>query len=457
MKLVSLYVRNLYGYFDYDIDFNSDVTFIYGANGCGKTTILNITEAIITGQLYKLFYYDFRKIELLYASSTKNQENKTIRIIRSRNNLKISFNNKDYEIVKGSVHEGVRKNPQASREVFRYYFDHYDFLKMIKQTFNYVYLPLNRSSVLYEYEDDSNYYMMRRLHSISSDDDDNNDFDNRDIAMMKIESLISFKFSRINSTITKFSDEFRNEILKSLLEVNRQYSFENLVHDILKQRNTVSELQKTKTAYIKILKELGLINKSEEEKYNNFFAEFIHEFSNFQTNESNGLPIDLVTKFQEISKIKNLVTIAEKMELRKSLARRPIEIFLSTMKEFIGDSEDGKEIIINQFGRIEFITKYSNKPISIQYLSSGEKQLVTFFANLIFSVKSSTSGIFVVDEPEISLHLSWQKKFVEKTLEINKNIQLIFATHSPEIIGRNRNKMYKLEKKYGKKVELINE
>ncbi|WP_176520519.1 AAA family ATPase [Bacillus cereus] len=457
MKLVSLYVRNLYGYFDYNIDFNSDVTFIYGENGCGKTTILNITEAIITGQLYKLFYYDFRKIELLYASSAKNEENKTIRIIRSKNNLKISFNNKDYEIVKGSVHEGVRKNPQASREVFRYYFDHYDFLNTIKQTFNYVYLPLNRSSVLYEYEDDSNYYLMRRLHGISSDGDYNNDFDNRDIAMMKIESLINFKFSRINSTITKFSDDFRNEILKSLLEVNRQYSFENLVNDILKQRNTVSELQKTKTAYIKILKELELINKTEEEKYNSFFAEFIHEFSNFQKNESNVFPLDLVTKFQEISKIKNLVTIAEKMELRKSLARKPIEIFLSTMKEFIGDSEDGKEIIINQFGRIEFITKYSNKPISIQYLSSGEKQLVTFFANLIFSVKSSTSGIFVVDEPEISLHLSWQKKFVEKTLEINKNIQLIFATHSPEIIGRNRNKMYKLEKKYGEKVELINE
>ncbi|PER69233.1 ABC transporter ATP-binding protein [Bacillus cereus] len=457
VKLVSLYVRNLYGYFDYNIDFNSDVTFIYGENGCGKTTILNITEAIITGQLYKLFYYDFRKIELLYASSAKNEENKTIRIIRSKNNLKISFNNKDYEIVKGSVHEGVRKNPQASREVFRYYFDHYDFLNTIKQTFNYVYLPLNRSSVLYEYEDDSNYYLMRRLHGISSDGDYNNDFDNRDIAMMKIESLINFKFSRINSTITKFSDDFRNEILKSLLEVNRQYSFENLVNDILKQRNTVSELQKTKTAYIKILKELELINKTEEEKYNSFFAEFIHEFSNFQKNESNVFPLDLVTKFQEISKIKNLVTIAEKMELRKSLARKPIEIFLSTMKEFIGDSEDGKEIIINQFGRIEFITKYSNKPISIQYLSSGEKQLVTFFANLIFSVKSSTSGIFVVDEPEISLHLSWQKKFVEKTLEINKNIQLIFATHSPEIIGRNRNKMYKLEKKYGEKVELINE
>lgn len=73
---------------------------------------------------------------------------------------------------------------------------------------------------------------------------------------------------------------------------------------------------------------------------------------------------------------------------------------------------------------------------------------MTFFANLIFNVKSNSSGIFVVDEPELSLHLSWQKIFVEKTLEINKNIQLVFATHAPEIIGKRRDKMFKLEKEY---------
>ena len=118
------------------------------------------------------------------------------------------------------------------------------------------------------------------------------------------------------------------------------------------------------------------------------------------------------------------------------------------MNDFINTGEDGKEIKISSIGHVYFTTKYSENPISIQYLSSGEKQLITFFANLIFKVKSSTSGIFVVDEPELSLHLFWQKIFVEKTLEINENIQLIFATHAPEIIGKNRDKTVKLEKKY---------
>ena len=52
MKLQRLIVSKLYGAYNYDVRFNSDITFLYGTNGCGKTTILNITEAIITGMLF---------------------------------------------------------------------------------------------------------------------------------------------------------------------------------------------------------------------------------------------------------------------------------------------------------------------------------------------------------------------------------------------------------------------
>lgn len=67
---------------------------------------------------------------------------------------------------------------------------------------------------------------------------------------------------------------------------------------------------------------------------------------------------------------------------------------------------------------------------------------------LYLESKEIVQVFFVVDEPEISLHLSWQKTFVEKALNINKNIQLIFATHSPELIGKYRNKTFRLVKEY---------
>ena len=63
---------------------------------------------------------------------------------------------------------------------------------------------------------------------------------------------------------------------------------------------------------------------------------------------------------------------------------------------------------------------------------------------MVLHLKQNLEGIFIVDEPEMSLHLYWQKIFVDKIQEATPNIQLIFATHAPEIIGVRRNNMFKL-------------
>lgn len=98
--------------------------------------------------------------------------------------------------------------------------------------------------------------------------------------------------------------------------------------------------------------------------------------------------------------------------------------------------------MVNSEGQVYFDT-HSQK-LKLQDLSSGEKQLIITFASLIFGLKGKNKGIFIVDEPEASLHLEWQSKFVPAILKANENIQLIFATHSPELIGKYRSKAVKL-------------
>lgn len=74
--LSNLKVSKLYGKYDYDVNFNEDITLIYGTNGCGKTTILNIITAIITGSIYKLFSYKFDEIILSYYDENGKRKKK---------------------------------------------------------------------------------------------------------------------------------------------------------------------------------------------------------------------------------------------------------------------------------------------------------------------------------------------------------------------------------------------
>ncbi|WP_254446381.1 AAA family ATPase [Pantoea sp. CCBC3-3-1] len=43
--------------------------------------------------------------------------------------------------------------------------------------------------------------------------------------------------------------------------------------------------------------------------------------------------------------------------------------------------------------------------------------------------------IYIADEPELSLHVTWQENLVAAVTSINKNTQIIFATHSPDVVG----------------------
>lgn len=450
MKLIKLSVEKLYGHYSYDdIVFNQDVTFLYGMNGCGKTTILNITEAIITGQIFKLFNYEFDNIKLQYAPQKNIQNIKEILIkCIETDKLIINFDNNICEIENNSKDiSDARVNDRNPIEKYRYFFRKYPMLINIKDLFNYVYLPLNRSSVIQDIENEDDYYMIRHMRNRRNGIYDIiSEPDNKDLAMLRIENLIFDSCNRINKEVSDISDQFRNDILKSLLDLGNQSSDPTeILMQFIEQKKDISTIKQTKRAYINILKEFSLITQEEEDHYTYFFNNLVDSM-NKAKNEDVVLPS--LFKFNEIIRLKKLISLAERTEQKKSNVRKPIENFLSTMNEFINNSEEEKEIKIDAFGRVYFTTKYNKEPISIQYLSSGEKQLITFFSNLIFKVNNNMAGIFVVDEPELSLHLLWQRIFVEKTLEINKNIQLIFATHSPEIIGKNRRKMFRLEKKY---------
>ena len=74
---------------------------------------------------------------------------------------------------------------------------------------------------------------------------------------------------------------------------------------------------------------------------------------------------------------------------------------------------------------------FNDEYIDIQDLSSGERQLIYIFLKL---VNSSRKTIFLMDEPEISLHLEWQEKLISEIMKLSPDCQLIIVTHSPAIV-----------------------
>jgi predicted ATP-binding protein involved in virulence len=87
---------------------------------------------------------------------------------------------------------------------------------------------------------------------------------------------------------------------------------------------------------------------------------------------------------------------------------------------------------------LEICSTINKKIISIMALSLGEQHLFVLFYLLLFKTKSNTFVLF--DEPETSLHISWQNRFIDDLLEIAANLDslnIFIATHSPNLIGHH--------------------
>jgi len=78
--------------------------------------------------------------------------------------------------------------------------------------------------------------------------------------------------------------------------------------------------------------------------------------------------------------------------------------------------------------------KSNSSDLEIEFLSSGEKQLLLLFCNLLTA--RDRPSIFIIDEPEISLNVEWQRDLIRTLLELTEEsqIQFIFATHSMELL-----------------------
>ncbi len=146
--------------------------------------------------------------------------------------------------------------------------------------------------------------------------------------------------------------------------------------------------------------------------------------------------LDLMTYFHVdfLNKYISIISKDSRQLLKDGKLEEAEQIYhkYDKMKELCNELYDGKSWYEDaKDGTIMFKTE-DNDIITLSQLSSGEKQLLILLISTL--VQNGRNVITFWDEPEISLHISWQQRLIRTMRELNPNMQLIIATHSPSIL-----------------------
>ena len=92
-------------------------------------------------------------------------------------------------------------------------------------------------------------------------------------------------------------------------------------------------------------------------------------------------------------------------------------------------AETGKKIV-----RTENEIRFSQigETLVPYQLSSGEKQILAILLTVL--VEDNLPYVLFMDEPEVCLHIEWQKRLIDLCIELNPNVQIILTTHSPAVV-----------------------
>lgn len=136
--------------------------------------------------------------------------------------------------------------------------------------------------------------------------------------------------------------------------------------------------------------------------------------------------------------IRSLETRLEAVELIYKL----IDRFVNTLNGFLSD-----KTIDFKLSQGFSIQNRLGSPLVPAQLSSGEQQLLLLFCYVL--IARDHPSVFMIDEPEISLNIKWQRQLIQSLLEITDGatIQFVFASHSMELLAQHKTRVVKLVNK----------
>lgn len=113
-----------------------------------------------------------------------------------------------------------------------------------------------------------------------------------------------------------------------------------------------------------------------------------------------------------------------------SFAER-VELFIEHVHLWLID----KRLTVTPGTGFSIADRETGERVPLAGLSSGEKHFLVMWHELLFC--TSAGALVLIDEPEISWHVAWQKRFLEDLLAVANAVgcSVLIASHSPFIPG----------------------
>jgi energy-coupling factor transporter ATP-binding protein EcfA2 len=428
-------VEQLFGYYSYKLcETNSQkdlskLMIFYGDNGSGKTTILKLIFYLLScidkkGHKTALARYKFKRFSVLFTNGVE------IGASRPRSKLGsytyyIKKNNQSYlkVLLKTSGRDNSIQLEETSKAniIFHKIIDHIENMNI-----RLFYLADNRKTMdtlppsLVE-EDD---YEFRRNVLFHSRDE---------LKRYEEQMALGERGIILNYKMRELADWIRKHVILS---------------SRVGEENTIS-------VYTRIVKRVT----NSEDKTLKDLNQLVSTFNQLTKRSREYARIGLITSLE----YKGITGALKKIRGKKvNLIYKIIEPFMEGLKARLDALQELKDTISMLIKTVNehFIDKQigydmshgfkvthlkTGEDIEFDNLSSGEKQFLLLISNTITAKEKAS--IFIIDEPEISLNIKWQRELIRTLLEFSRhnNVQFLIATHSIELLTGYSNNVIRLK------------
>lgn len=440
-KINKLEIIGLHGNRNLTIPIENNQLILVGENGTGKSTVAYIFYYILTKQWERLADYSFKEFSLyindekitIFPDDIKNSS------VTSLRNDKLSSLSFEFLSQRNASFEEVLSNDYLFNEL-RSYLGHLYYGRIPSREYLYDKIlalsSCDRSSpnenlkkiessiddhfncaVLFlptfrRIEQDIKVIYPRLANELKRY---NEDFDMHATDKKHVE-LVKFGMQDVVSMIKTTMIHFKEDFRKSLEDLMGTY-----LKDILQQKHRAIDIEIEKIS----------------EKLDITFQRIDENILSKEDKKVLRRTINEIVSGKDVSGddyviahfLSKLIKINEDQSEKEKSVRDFIQVCNNYMRDRLQIEYDNVKFTVEVKTKYKLLGENVYQKIEFDDLSSGEKQIVSLFCHLYLS--SQEEYYVIIDEPELSLSVPWQKKILPDIIGSGKCGGLLAVTHSP--------------------------